>query len=190
MLIRTPGMCCCGNNTLVKRYADDIQWCFTALSRCSEVQLRPRTATASEFEGRCRMFIQKLANNSIQLSGTQTQNENNAFIYYLCHFFPQKPGSTFIKDGREAKCAASGALRQERWTQRHVQWHLKNLNTKPVQSPTCGGAFEHLSSVTRLFEDGPVVVLVDDGDHQNRRAFHQISREVGGGDLQLCKSKT
>lgn len=32
-------------------------------------------------------------------------------------------------------------------------------------SPTCRGPFEHLSCVTSLFEDGPVVVLVNDSDH-------------------------
>lgn len=48
------------------------------------------------------------------------------------------------------------------------------------QSPTCGGALQHLSSVTRLFEDGPVVILVDDSDHQYGRPLHQVPREVGG----------
>lgn len=32
-------------------------------------------------------------------------------------------------------------------------------------SPTCRGPFEHLSCVTSLFEDGPVVILVNDSDH-------------------------
>lgn len=45
---------------------------------------------------------------------------------------------------------------------------------------TCGGSLEHLSRVTRLFEDGPVVILVDDYDHQLGRALDEVPDVVRG----------
>lgn len=41
----------------------------------------------------------------------------------------------------------------------------------------------------RLFENGPVVILVDDSDHQYGRSLNKVSSEVCSWNFQLCGMK-
>lgn len=53
-------------------------------------------------------------------------------------------------------------------------------------SLTCRGPLKHLSCVMCLFENGSVVILVDDGDHEYGWSIDKVPSQVCGGNFQLC----